>query len=341
MRQVFAALFGLAIGLASGSAFAASTTPESTLDVVKARGSVRCGVTDLGQALSQLDVNGRWVGFYAEFCRAVAAAVTGAAENVDFVQVSAADRFDVLRSGGIDLLSDASTWTLGRQADHLVFAGTDFMDGQSFLTLRQANLNKVDDLKGRKVCVRANSTSVDNLRDESAARGLDVQIMEFTTIEGAYSAFFGRQCDAITNDSLVLASQRQFLAPNPQDYVLMNERISREPLGPVVRENDARWENVVAWTRHGLIAAEQLGVTSANVDTMAHTGTKEALRLLGTQPGLGAKLGVDELWAYRIVKQVGNYGEVFDRTVGAHLHVERGPNALVSKGGILWAPPVR
>jgi general L-amino acid transport system substrate-binding protein len=341
MKQLFWALFGLAIGLAAGSAPAATDAPETTLAVVKARGAVRCGVTDLGQALSQLDVNGRWVGFYAEFCRAVAAAVTGSADNVDFVQVSAADRFNVLRGGSIDLLSDASTWTLGRQTDHLVFAGTDFMDGQSFLTLRQANLTRMADLKGRKVCVRANSTSVENLRDESAARGLDIQIMEFTTIEGAYAAFFGRQCDAITNDSLVLASQRQFLAPNPQDYVLMSERISREPLGPVVRENDVRWQNVVEWTLHGLIAAEQLAITSANVDAMAKSGTKEAQRLLGTQPGLGAKLGLDETWAYRIVKQVGNYGEIFDRTLGAQLHVERGPNALVSKGGILWAPPVR
>jgi general L-amino acid transport system substrate-binding protein len=337
MKHLLAVLLALGLGLA----VCAGTASAGTLDAVKARGSVRCGVTDLGQAMSQLDVNGRWIGFYAEFCRAVAAAATGKADNVDFVQVSAGDRFDVLRGGNVDLLSDSSTWTLSRQADHLTFVGIYFMDGQSFVTLRQANLTKIDDLKGRKVCVRSNSTSIDNLRDEIAVRGLDVQIVEFSTIEGAYSAFFGRQCDALTNDYLVLASQRQFLAPNPQDYVLMGERISREPVGPVVRDDDAAWEKVVEWTLHALIAGEQLGISSANADEMAKTGKKEAQRLLGSTPGLGPKLGLDDQWAYRVIKQVGNYGEIFDRTIGAQLHIERGPNALASQGGLLWAPPVR
>lgn len=330
----------VAAGLLSLAAAAASA---STLDTVRERGAVRCGVTELGQLLSTINVEGRWIGFYSEFCRAVAAATTGSADNVDFVLVAIQDRFKVVRDSDVDLLAEASTWTLARDGEGLTFAGSYFMDSQGFLARRASGLNGLADMKGRKVCVQDNTTSIDNVREVNAVRGLGMEVKAFGTIEGAYAAFFGHQCDALSTDRMILASMRQLLAPNPDDYVLLPDRISKEPIGPVVRENDSRWEDAVRWTLFAMIAAEELGVTQANAAQQRGSGTGEARRLLGGTPGFGAKLGLPDDWAFNVVAQVGNYGEVFERSLGAQslLKMERGLNDLWSRGGLLWAPPIR
>lgn len=321
----------------------ASAASASTLDEVRARGVLRCGVTELGQLLSTINVEGHWIGFYSEFCRAVAAAATGRADDVDFVLVSIHDRFNVLRDGGIDLLAEASTWTLGRDGAGLTFAGIYFMDAQGFIAHRASGLTTIDDLKGRKVCVQDNTTSIDNVREVNGVRGLGMEVKAFGTIEGAYAAFFGHQCDALSTDRMILASMRQLLAPNPEDYVLLPESISKEPIGPVVRENDARWEDAVRWTLFAMIAAEELGVTMANAEEQRRSGGREARRLLGGEPGVGSALGLSDDWAFQVIAQVGNYGEVFERSLGAKslLKMERGVNQLWNRGGLLWAPPIR
>ncbi|MBF0305885.1 MAG: amino acid ABC transporter substrate-binding protein [Alphaproteobacteria bacterium] len=316
---------------------------DSTLDAVRARGVVRCGVTELGQLLSTMDLDGRWVGFYSDFCRAVAAATTGRAENVEFVLTSVSERFDLVRRGAIDLLSEASTWTMSRDGDGLAFPGIYFMDGQAALVRRDTGFKSLADMKGRTVCVQDASTSIENLRDADAAQKLGLDIRPFATIEGAYEAFFARRCEALSTDAIILASMREFLAPNPAEYVLLPDRISKEPISPVVRENDSRWEDAVRWTLFALISAEELGVTSANAESMRATGSQEAKRLLGAVPGLGKRLGLDDAWAFRVIAQVGNYGEVFERSLGAKsaFKMQRGMNDLASRGGALWAPPVR
>lgn len=333
----------LAIILATLTCLAAPESSAATLDEVRRRGAVRCGVTDLGQVLATINVEGRWEGFYTEFCRAIAAAVTGGADNADFVMVSVQDRFDAVRNGDVDLLAESSTWTFGRDTHGLTFAGIYFMDAQGFLVHSASGFRGLRDLKGRKVCSQANSTSVENVEEISTTLGLGMEIKGFGTIEGAYAAFFGRQCDALTTDSMVLTSMRQLMAPNPQDYVILPDRISKEPLGPVVREGDPRWADVVRWTLFAMIAAEELGITSANVDQQRQSGGAEARRLLGGVPGFGSRLGLADSWAYDLLSQVGNYGELFERSLGAKspLKMERGLNDLWSRGGLLWAPPVR
>lgn len=334
-------LTSLAAGLLAMASAAAAQT--STLETVRARGAMRCGVTELGQLLSTINVEGRWIGFYSEFCRAIAAATTGSADNVDFVLVAIQDRFKVVRDGDVDVLAEASTWTLARDDEGLTFAGNYFMDSQGFLVRRAAGLKGLADMKGRKICVQDNTTSIDNVREVNAVRGLGMDVKAFGTIEGAYAAFFGHQCESLSTDSMILTSMRQLLAPNPDDYLLLPDRISKEPIGPVVRENDSRWEDAVRWTLFAMIAAEELGITQANAAEQRRTGTGEARRLLGGEPGFGAKLGLSEDWAFNVITQVGNYGEVFERSLGGQslLKMERGLNDLWSRGGLLWAPPIR
>lgn len=324
-------------------AAAADAQAGPTLDEVMARGSVRCGVNELGKALGTLSPEGKWVGFYPEFCRAVAAATVGDADAVDFIMVSTLDRFDALRGGAFDILSEASTMTLSRDAAGLDFPAVIFHDGQGFLVYAKGGAASIDGLKGKRICVQGETTSKDNLEEFNEAAGLNLEVMTFTTIEGAYSAFFGRQCDAMSTDALILGSMRLSLAPNPTDYVLLDDRISHEPIGPVTRDTDPDWTEIVRWVFDAMFQAEALGVSSANVDTMRADGPVEVRRLLGAEDSLGAALGLDEAWAYRIIKQVGNYGEVYDRTIGpgSDFNLPRGRNALLKDGGLLWSPPLR
>jgi len=331
----------VAAGLTLVAASAAQAGP--TLDEVVARGSVRCGVNELGRALSTLGPEGQWIGFYPEFCRAIAAATTGDKENVDFVMVSTADRFGAVREGAVDVLSEASTHTLTRDAQGLEFPSIVFHDGQGFLVYAKDGIKSVDQLKGKRVCVQGTATSDDNLRDLNKTKAMGMEVMTFTTIEGAYSAFFSRQCEAMSTDALILGSMRLSLAPNPADYILLDERISNEPIGMVIADGDAQWAAIVRWVVNVMFRAEELGVNQANADALRANGSVEARMLLGADGDLGPALGLDSAWAYRVIKQVGNYGEVFDRTIGSgsEFNLPRGRNALVKDGGLLWAPPLR
>ncbi|MBW7852454.1 MAG: amino acid ABC transporter substrate-binding protein [Rhodospirillales bacterium] len=315
----------------------------TTLDEVRARGFVRCGVTELGESLTTLNASGRWVGFYTDFCRAVAAAVTGDAKNVEFVMVSTGVRFDALRASAMDLLSEASTWTMTRDVAGLEFAAVTFHDGQAFMVYAPDGITSVDQLKGKTVCVPDLGTSPQNLRDFAREKNLGIVPLPFATIEGAFQAFFDRQCKAISTDSLILGSVRLSLAPDPAQYRMLDARISHEPLGLVVRDNDVAWADIVRWTFFAMVRAEELGITSQNADDMRRSGVIEVRRLLGIEEPVAKEFGLDPEWGYRVVKQVGNYAEVYDRALGPKtaFGMARGRNALVKNGGVLWAPPIR
>lgn len=314
-----------------------------TLETVQDRGTVLCGVTELGRALSTMNAEGDWVGFYPDICRAIAAATTGGADGVEYVMVSTADRFEALTAGAIDVLVEPTTWTLTRDTMGMDFTTTIFHDGQGFLTYVKDGLKSVADLSGRSVCVQGRSTSVDNLVELNNARGLNLDIQEFRTIEGAYSAFFGRRCAALSTDSLILASMRASLAPNPEDYVLLEERVSHEPLAAAVRDDDPRWEDVVRWTLNALIAAERLGITAEDAAAAETPADRPDVARLLNDGALAERLGLDADWARRAVAAAGNYAEIYERSIGAEsgLALPRGRNALVEDGGLIWAPPLR
>ncbi|MBI1206262.1 MAG: transporter substrate-binding domain-containing protein [Azospirillum sp.] len=323
---------------------AVGTAVASTLDTVKQRGVLRCGITENGRGLATLDENGRWVGFFPDFCRAVATATSGSTENLEFVNVSVGNRFDALREGAVDLLAEASTWTLGRDAGlKLSFAGLYFFDGQGFLVHTSLHAGHINQLHGASVCVQTATTTVKNLADYDRLNNLGLKILAFETVEGTYAAFFSRQCQIVTDDSSALVSLRFTQAQDPAAYVLLPEIISKEPLSPVVRDDDPAWADIVRWVLFAMIAAEERGAHSGNVERVRDGSDPEMRRLLGREPGLGAVLGLDEDWGFRIIRDVGNYGEIFDRNLGqgSPLKLERGYNALWTKGGLLWAPPVR
>lgn len=315
-----------------------------TLEAVKERGSVRCGITEEGRGLSTLDQTGKWVGFFPDFCRAVGAAVTGSADNVEFVYVSVGNRFDALREGAVDLLSEPSTWTLSRDAGmHITFVGLYFFDGQGLMAHRSVGAQQISDLRGATVCVQTHTTSVDNLIDFARSRDMRFKLMEFDTVEGSYSAFFNRQCQVITDDTSSLIAIRHTQSPDPTAYPLLPELISKEPLSPAVRDDDVVWADVVRWVLFALIGAEEMGVHSGNVDRQRDSSNAEIRRLLGRDPGMGEQLRLTDQWAANAIRQVGNYGEIFDRNLGqgSPLKLERGANKLWRQGGLLWAPPIR
>lgn len=331
--------------LAALPLIAGLTTPPQasagTLEEVTARGVIRCGVSEYGPALTAMNENGQWAGFYTDFCRAFAAATLGNARAVDFVSVSSLDRFEALRQKAVDVLSEASTWTSERDLGGLAFPATSMMDGQGFLVRRDGGISGLDQLKGRRICVISHATSVGGLNRVNKVRNLGFKIQEYSSIQGSFAAFFDRQCDAVSTDGIILASLRQQLAPNPADYVLLPERITREPLSPVVLKNDRRWEDIIRWTILATIAAEELGITSTNVKQHLNSTDPEIRRLLGLDGDMGARLGLDKAWAMRVIEQVGNYGEIYNRNLTKVLGLDRGQNALSSQGGILWSPPFR
>ncbi|CAA7615851.1 amino acid ABC transporter substrate-binding protein [Magnetospirillum sp. SS-4] len=329
------------VGLILGLTAAPDRAAAGTLDEIKARGVVRCGVNEYGPALTAMNENGQWAGFYTDFCRAFAAATLGNARAVDFISVSSVDRFDALRQKAVDLLSEASTWTLERDLGGLAFPATVLMDGQGFLVQRNSGIGGLDQLKGRRVCVVNHATSVGGLKRVDKARNLGLKIQEYSSIQGSFAAFFDRQCEAVSTDGIILASLRQQLAPNPAEYVFLPERVTREPLSPVVLKDDRQWEDVVRWTVLATIAAEELGITSVNVRGHLNSSDPEVRRLLGLEGDTGARLGLEKDWAVRVIEQVGNYGEIYARNLTKVLGIERGQNALSGNGGVLWSPPFR
>lgn len=335
--------FALALLAAALSAPAAARAGK-TLDGVRQRGEVVCGVNTSAPGFSGTDSKGRWQGLDVDVCRAVAAAVLKDADKVRFVPLNSQQRFAAVQAGEVDILSRNTTWTLTRDASlGLVFTGIDYYDGQGFMVPRRLKIDSARKLGGATVCVQAGTTSEKNVADYFQAHGMKYRSVVFDTAEAITSAFFAGRCQAYTTDMSDLAGARTKVA-NPADYVILPEIISKEPLGPSVRRGDDEWLQIVRWTLFGMIEAEEAGATQGNVDAL-RTGSKDpvVMRLLGSSEDMGALLGLDKEWLYRVVKQVGNYGESFERNLGPKTPVglPRGANNLWSKGGLMYAPPIR
>jgi len=315
------------------------------LDAVKARGTLICGVAVGGIAgFMVVDSQGKWTGMNVDICRAVSAAIFGDSEKVKYVPLSGQQRFTALQSGEVDLLSNNSTWTLTRDsALGLDFVGITYYDGQGFMVNKKLGVKSAKELNGASICVLSGSTSELNIADYFRSNKMSFRPVLFEDPDQSRAAFFGGRCDAYSGDQARLYATRAANAPNPDDYVVLPEIISKEPLGPVVRHGDNQFADIVRWAQYAMLEAEEYGITSKNVDEMLKSENPAIKRILGVTPGMGKALGVDEKWVYNIVKQVGNYGESFDRNVGkdSALKVERGQNALWTKGGLQYAPPIR
>ncbi|MEA2799919.1 MAG: ral L-amino acid transport system substrate-binding protein [Rhodospirillaceae bacterium] len=331
---------GLAVGFMSSGALAGRD-----LDAVKARGKLICGVATGGLAGFMLaDSQGRWTGIDVDVCRAVAAAIFGDSEQVKYTPVSAQQRFTALQSGEVDMLSNNTTWTLTRDtALGLDFTGVTYYDGQGFMVNKKLGVKSAKELNGATVCVPSGSTTELNLADYFRANKMTIKPVVFDDVDQIRAAFFAGRCDVYTGDSVRLYATRAANAPNPADYVILPEIISKEPLGPVVRHGDHQFADIVRWAQYALFEAEEYGITSKNVDEMLTSDNPAIKRILGVTPGMGKALGVSERWVYDIVKQVGNYGEIFDRHLGmgSPLKIERGLNKLWKDGGLHYAPPIR
>ena len=326
------------------AASVASQAQAAMLDDVKSNGEFRCGVSTGLPGFSAPDENGNWQGLDVEVCRGVAAAVFGDPQAVSFTPLTAKERFTALQSGEIDVLSRNTTWTATRDNSlGLNFAGTSFYDGQGFLIRKELGINSATELDGASICVQSGTTTELNMADYFKANDMQFQQVAFDTTDQTAQGFDSGRCDVLTSDSSQLAALRLQLQ-DPSSVKILPERISKEPLGPVVRQGDDQWFDMVKWSLFAMLNAEELGVTSENVDDMkANPPNPDVARLLGTDGRYGEQLGLSNDWAYNIIKLVGNYGEIYAKTVGADspLEIERGINALWTDGGIQYAPPIR
>ncbi len=328
---------------ALGAMAVTSVASANTLQKVKKAGYVKCGVNTGLPGFSAPDENGHWSGLDADFCRAVAAAALGSAKDVRFVPTTAKERFTVLQTGAVDVLSRNTTWTLTRDAGlGINFIGTDFYDGQGFLVKKSLGVTSAKQLSGATVCVLAGTTTELNLADYFRTNHLKYNPLTLNKADQTVTAFNAGRCDVLTSDSSQLAALRSKL-PDPSSAVILPERISKEPLGPAVMQGDPQWANVVQWTLFTLIRAEELGIDSHNVDKMLKSDNPKVQRLLGVSGEMGKALGIPADFGYQIIKQVGNYGQIFKRNVGADspLKLDRGLNALWTKGGLMYAMPLR
>lgn len=333
----------LGIALAVGALGAASSMAATTLENVKQKGHLQCGVTTGLPGFSQPDEKGHWTGIDVDTCRAVAAAVFGDATAVEFTPLTAKERFTALQSGEIDMLSRNTTWTLTRDASlGLNFTGVNYYDGQGFLIKKNLGVTDAMQLDGASVCIQAGTTTELNLADYFRAKGMEFKPIVFDTSEQTVQGFSAGRCDVLTSDRSQLAALRSKLQ-DPSSAVILPNTISKEPLGPVVRQGDDQWFDIVKWALFTQINAEELGITMENVDDMLKSDNPNVQRLLGTDGDMGAKLGLPADFGYQIVKQVGNYGEMYNRNVGPDtpLGLDRGLNALWTEGGIMYAPPLR
>ena len=338
MRNRFvqtAALVGVAVALA-GPASAA------TLDEVKARGELSCGVNE-GLPGFSIEQDGAWTGFDVDFCRAVAAAIFGDPQKVAFVPLSAGNRFSALQEGRIDILSRNTTWTMQREAElGLTFVGVTYYDGQGFMVPRSANATSSLDLGGTTVCVQGGTTTEANLIDYFVLNTMIHEVVKTASPAESMAKYAEGACNVVTSDMSQLYALRGTLADKDEQLILA-DTISKEPLGPAVRENDPEWATLVKWVHFALLNAEELGVTSQNTDIALQSIKPDVLRFVGVEGDFGTWLGLENDWAVTMVKAVGNYGEIFDRNLGSGspLGIPRGMNQLWNLGGIQYAPPVR
>ena len=316
-----------------------------TIDAIKARGQVICGVNPSLPGFAAADSQGNWTGFDVDICKAVSATVLSDATKVKWTPLNASQRFAALQAGEIDVLSRNTTWTLTRDASlGLNFTGVTYYDGQGFMVTKKSKITSAKQLKGATVCVQSGTTTEKNLADYSKAMKLNMKPVVFETQEATNKAYFTGRCQVYTTDASGLASVRNKEATNPADHLILPDLISKEPLGPSVRRGDDEWSAIVKWVVFALIEAEEYGITQANVDQMKSSSTDPVVqRILGTSEDTGKLLGLDKEWAYRAIKAVGNYGEMFERNLGPNstLKLPRGANNLWSKGGLIYAPPVR
>ncbi|WP_269933540.1 amino acid ABC transporter substrate-binding protein [Aminobacter sp. HY435] len=330
--------------LAAAAGASAPAQAGATVDAIRQRGEVVCGVSTGIGGFSIADSSGQWTGLTTDFCRAVSSAVLGDAAKEKFVPLSPQQRFTALQSGEVDMLTTVATWTLTRDASlGLLYAGVYFYDGQGFLVPKSLDLKSALDLDGASICTATGTTSELNLADYFRANGKKFTPVVFESQNEARAAFFSGRCQAFSADMSYLSSVRASDAPNPDEWVILPEMISKEPLGPVVGRNDLDWYTIAKWTMMALIEAEEKGITQANVDQMKDSQDPTIQRLLGTSGDMGEKLGLDAGWAYRAIKRGGNYGEIFERNVGPKtpLRMERNANALWTQGGQMYALPVR
>jgi general L-amino acid transport system substrate-binding protein len=338
---ILTAFFAMVL-LSLSAAFSLALAGE-TLDQIRERDKVRCGVSPVhikdpagvGQDRSGLD---------RLTCMIYSAAVLGDAKKVEFVPVSAKMRFKALQRKDYDVLIRGTTWTLKRDAAlGLHFAGINFYDGQGFIARKTLGLGSINDVKNASICVERDTTTAGNLDDLIEQRGLKLEIIHFQSFKQAKAAFFSGRCDIYTADRSTLAATRLSTAPDPDAYVVLPDTISKEPLGPVVRDDDKEWFRIVKWGLNAVVEAEERGITSDNLAKMDSSTNAAVRRLVGVKPGIGKPLGLDDQWARRVIAQVGNYGQMYDRTVGknSRMGLDRGFNALWKHGGLMYAPPLR
>lgn len=328
--------------LVAGALSPQLTWSAGTVDAVRARGTLACAIHPGQPGMSFVDREGRWRGFFADYCRALAAAVLGDPNKVRFLPTTSNKRFTVLQTGEVDVLSRTTSWTFTRDtALGLNFAGVLYYDGQSFLVRKDSGVRAARELGDATICITKGTTGELNTADYFASRGLTFRSLVFENPDEAKIAFFARRCDALTTDALTLTIIRQADAERPDDYAVLPELFSKEPLGPVVRSDDEQWFDINKWLLNALLAAEEFGITAGNIDEVRRVSVNpEVKRLLGEQPGLGKPLGLADDWAYRAIKAVGNYGEIFERYVQP-LGIERGPNRLYRDGGLMYPLPFR
>ncbi|MDJ0390432.1 amino acid ABC transporter substrate-binding protein [Roseomonas sp. E05] len=334
-------LAGLVLaGLLAAPALAQQPAAD-TLAAVKGRGTLACGVSTGVAGLSQADSRGEWRGIDADFCRAVAAAVFGDASKLRFVPTTPQNRFTALQSGEIDLLSRGTTYSFTRDTGiGLSFTDVLVHDGQGFLVKRDLGVKSGKELDGASVCLQPGTTTELNLTDWARTNAVSFQPVLIESFQEATSAFLAGRCDVYTTDRTGLAAIRATQGGNADQFVILPETISSEPLGPFVRKDDARWADIVKWVRNALIAAEEYGVTAANAESRRQDANPEVQRLLGTTGDFGQRLGLDNAWALRAITAAGNYGEMWERNM-IPVGVDRGRNALVRDGGLMWSPPFR
>jgi general L-amino acid transport system substrate-binding protein len=333
----------LTLTAALAAALSTQAATAQTLKTVKDRGMLSCGVSQGLPGFSAPDDKGNWAGLDVDICRAIAAAIFNDAAKVKFVPLSAKDRFTALQSGEIDVLSRNTTWTLSRDTSlGANFTGVTYYDGQGFLVKKSLKVNSALELNSASVCVQTGTTTEQNLADYFKGNNMKYEVIAFSTADETVKAYESGRCDVFTSDVSQLYAERLKLA-TPADHAVLPEVISKEPLGPMVRHGDDQWFDIVKWTLFAMVDAEELGVTQKNVDEMAKSDKPELKRAFGTDGNLGEQLGLTKDWVSRIVKAVGNYGESFDRNVGAgsKLGIARGLNQLWNKGGIQYAPPIR
>ncbi len=338
--KVMTVLAAGAVALIAAQGGDAHAQASPTFDAVKAKGFVQCGVNTSLTGFSAADSQGVWKGLDVDLCRAVAAAMFGDATKVRYTPLTAQQRFTALQSGEVDILSRNTTWTLTRDASlGIEFLGVNYYDGQGFIVTKKLGVKSAKELNGATICVQPGTTTELNLADYFRANKLEFKPVVIEKVEEVNAAYFSGRCDSMTTDASGLASYR-LTAPNPADHVILPEIISKEPLGPAVRRGDGKWATLVKWSFNAMLEAEDLGLSSANIDGKMADTNPSIQRFLGKSGDFGKMLGVDEKWAYNIVKQVGNYGESFERNI-TPLGLERGLNALWKNGGLQYSPPMR